>query len=306
MDISKMSAQQQEKYLVEKIFKILKEYGQPMTRADLKEVLSDRDDSIADYIKFERTSEKTQNTYHPFLFKFNFAIKNLAIAGLITSEGKIALTEKGINLNAADFNVDKDVYDISKTYWKEKHKEYLAEKEQEEAGDDSKLEKSGPQEVYNENLKAKLLDAIAKMSPGKFEAFSRALLKKMGVDFTEKGTNISNDGGIDGFGYHRDSNDFRTTRVVIQCKRYNAGDVSSPEIDRFLGAMNKNQADYGIFITNSRFTVSARKAAVEGSPVTLIDGDELVRLIIKYELFLVPVQTYELTDFYKSEDEQTQ
>lgn len=304
MDISKMPAQQQEKYLVECIFKILKEYGQAMSRAELKEVLSDRDDSIANFIKYERTSEKSKKTYHPFLFKFNFAIKNLAIAGLVTSEGKIALTEKGINLNVANFDIERDVYDISKGYWDEKHKEYLAEKEQEKTGDDTNLEKISPQETYNENLKTKLLDAIAKMSPGKFEAFSRALLKKMGVDFTEKGTNISNDGGIDGFGYHRDSNDFRTTRVVIQCKRYNVGDVSSPEIDRFLGAMNKNQADYGIFITNSRFTVSARKAAVEGSPITLIDGDELVRLIIKYELFLVPVQTYELTDFYKIEDEQ--
>lgn len=274
-----------------------------MTRADIKEVMSDRDDNIAKFMLYERISEKTQNTYRPFLFKFNFAIKNLTIAGLITSDDKIALTEKGINLNVADFDIEKDVYDISKEYWKAKHKEYLAEKAQEEAGDDTNLEKNTPQETYNENLKAKLLDAIAKMSPGKFESFSRALLKKMGVEFTEKGTNISNDGGIDGFGYHRDTNDFRTTRVVIQCKRFNANDVTSPDIDRFLGAMNKNQADYGIFITNSRFTVAARHAALEGSPITLIDGDELVRLIIKYELYLVPVQTYELTDFYKIEEE---
>lgn len=140
------------------------------------------------------------------------------------------------------------------------------------------------------------------MPPCKFEAFSRALLKEMGVNFTEKETNISNDDGIDGFGYHRNSNDFRTTRVVIQCKRYNSSDVSSPKIDRSLGAMNKNQTDYGIFITNSRFTVSARKVAVEGSPVTLIDEDELVKLIIRYKLFLKPVQTYELNDFYKSEE----
>ncbi len=302
MNISKMPAGQQERYLVEQIFKVLKEYSHAMSRAEIKEALSDRDDDIAEYMKYERVSKQTQNSYHPFLFKFNFAIKNLIIAGLVENNGKIALTEKGINLNIADFNVEKDVYNVSEQYWKDKHKEYQAEKKQEEAGDTTKLEKSSAQEIYNENLKAKLLDAIAKMSPGKFEAFSRALLKEMGVNFTEKGTNISNDGGIDGFGYHRDSNDFRTTRVVIQCKRYNSGDVSSPEIDRFLGAMNKNQADYGIFITNSRFTVSARKAAVEGSPVTLIDGDELVRLIIKYELFLEPVQTYELNDFYKSEE----
>ena len=62
--------------------------------------------------------------------------------------------------------------------------------------------------------------------------------------------------------------------------------------------MNKKQADYGIFITNSRFTVAAQEAAKEGTPITLIDGDELVRLIIRYELYLEPIKTFELTDFY--------
>lgn len=42
------------------------------------------------------------------------------------------------------------------------------------------------------------------MSPAKFEQFSRALLTKMGVQFTNKGVQISNDGGIDGYGYHID------------------------------------------------------------------------------------------------------
>ena len=116
----------------------------------------------------------------------------------------------------------------------------------------------------------------------------------MGVEFTEKGVQISNDGGIDGYGYHIDANDFRTTRVVIQCKRYNVAPVSEPEINQFLGAMNKYQADYGVFITNGRFTNAAKTAAREGSPITLIDGNELVRLVIRYELYIRPVQTYVL------------
>jgi restriction system protein len=124
----------------------------------------------------------------------------------------------------------------------------------------------------------------------------------MGVEFTEKGVQVSNDGGIDGYGYHVDRNDFRTTRVVIQCKRYNAGPVSEPEINQFLGAMNKYQADYGVFITNGRFTSSAKTAAKEGSPITLIDGNELVRLVIRFKLFIKPVETYVLEDFYDSNE----
>ena len=140
------------------------------------------------------------------------------------------------------------------------------------------------------------------MSPKKFEAFSRALLNRMGVEFTEKGAQISNDGGIDGYGYHIDANDFRTTRVVIQCKRYNVSPVTEPEINQFLGAMNKYQADYGVFITNGRFTNSARVAAREGSPIPLIDGNDLVKLVIKYELYITPVKTYVLDEFYYSEE----
>ena len=119
---------------------------------------------------------------------------------------------------------------------------------------------------------------------------------------TEKGVQISNDGGIDGYGYHVDANDFRTTRVVIQCKRYNVAPVSEPEINQFLGAMNKYQADYGVFITNGRFTNAAKTAAREGSPITLIDGNELVRLVIRYELYITPVKTYVLDEFYNAEE----
>ena len=158
------------------------------------------------------------------------------------------------------------------------------------------------EEKIKDDFKEVLLAAIAKMSPKKFEAFSRALLNRMGVEFTEKGVQISNDGGIDGYGYHIDVNDFRTTRVVIQCKRYNVAPVREPEINQFLGAMNKYQADYGVFITNGRFTNAARDAAREGSPITLIDGNELVRLVKRYELYITPVQTYVLDDFYNTEE----
>ena len=104
----------------------------------------------------------------------------MIIAGLVVDNGKITLTDKGINLNVSDFDVEKDVYNVSDKYWKDKHKEeYQAAKKQEEDGDTTKLDKSSAQEIYNEKLKEKILDAIAKMSPGKFEAFSRALLKEM-------------------------------------------------------------------------------------------------------------------------------
>lgn len=103
----------------------------------------------------------------------------------------------------------------------------------------------------------------------------------MGVEFTNKGIQISNNDGIDGY-YHKDLDDFRTTRVVIQCKMYNTGPITEQNINQFLGAINTFQADYSVFITNNRFTNSARIASREGSPITLIDGNDLVELVIRY------------------------
>ncbi len=81
------------------------------------------------------------------------------------------------------------------------------------------------------DFKEQLLNVIANMTSKKFETFSRTLLIKMGVKFIDIGVQISNDGGIDGYGYHKDLNDFKRTRAIIQCKRYNTGPVIEPDIN---------------------------------------------------------------------------
>ena len=216
-----------------------------------------------------------------------------------TNSSPITLTEKGLYLELDTLDVQKDIIEPSKKHWDELSNN---NKKNKIADVSDNEEETQAEEKIKDDFKETLLASIARMSPKKFEAFSRALLNRMGVEFTEKGAQISNDGGIDGYGYHIDANDFRTTRVVIQCKRYNVSPVTEPEINQFLGAMNKNQADYGVFITNGRFTNSARVAAREGSPITLIDGNDLVKLVIKYELYITPVKTYVLDEFYFSEE----
>ena len=66
--------------------------------------------------------------------------------------------------------------------------------------------------------------------------------------------------------------------------------------------MDKFRAEYGIFITTSTFTRDAIKASRTGTRViTLIDGDHLLELIAKYELYVTKkvITTYELDDFLK-------
>lgn len=306
MNLKNLSSDGKIAYLIKPILTALQEAGGQLERSEIKERISDMDDQIAEFADTVKTSKKTGNPYKEFEYKFNFAVKNLLLVGLLTyiDSSPITLTEKGLYLDIGSLDVEKDIIEVTKPLWKEQSKKNKAPKEintptnaspASESPDD---EEAPPEEKIKDDFRDKLLGAIAKMSPKKFEAFSRALLTRMGVEFTEVGVQISNDGGIDGYGYHTDVNDFRTTRVVIQCKRYNTSPVREPEINQFLGAMNKHQADYGVFITNGRFTMAARKAAREGSPITLIDGNDLVKLVIKYELYITPVKTYILDPFY--------
>ena len=301
MNMKQLSSEGKVAYLVKPILKVLQEAGGQLERAEIKARIADLDDQIAEFAEIEKKSKKTGNTYKEFNFKFNFAIKNLSFVGLLTyaDTSPITLTEKGLYLDVEKLDVEKDVMEASKKRWEQLSQSNRKNKSADPSDNEEEMRE---EEKIEDDFKEKLLVAISKMSPKKFEAFSRALLTRMGVEFTEKGVQISNDGGIDGYGYHTDTNDFRTTRVVIQCKRYNVSPVREPDINQFLGAMNKNQADYGVFITNGRFTNSARQAAREGSPITLIDGNDLVKLVIKYELYITPVKTYVLEDFYNTEE----
>lgn len=301
MNLKELSSDGKVAYLIKPILKVLQEAGGQLERSEIKERIVDLDDQIAEFSETVKRSKKTGNTYREFDFKFNFAIKDLLFNELLTYSysSPITLTEKGLYLDLNTLNVEKDIIETSKKHWEELSKKNKKNRDI-DIGDNE--EETQAEEKIRDDFKEKLLSAISKMSAKKFEAFSRALLNRMGVEFTEKGVQISNDGGIDGYGYHTDANDFRTTRVVIQCKRYNTAPVTEPEINQFLGAMNKYQADYGVFITNGRFTNSARIAAREGSPITLIDGNDLVRLVTKYELYITPVKTYVLDEFYITEE----
>ena len=60
----------------------------------------------------------------------------------------------------------------------------------------------------------------------------------VGISDDNIGVKYVGDGGLDGFG-HITSDDFRTTRVALQAKRWD-GKVSAPEIDKYCGVMELN------------------------------------------------------------------
>lgn len=301
MFYDELNSEQQVSYLMKPIIQVLQEAGGQLERYEIRDRISEKDEHIAEFEQKLYTSGQTGKPYKKFDFKFNFAIKELNYVGIVAYQKYkplITLTQKGTEIDLKNFDVTKEIREIARQYWEEQKQKNT--KKIEDTNDNEANNVSSEDKVIDD-FKVELQNAIAQMSPAKFEQFSRALLTKMGVQFTEQGVQVSNDGGIDGYGYHIDDADFRTTRVVIQCKRFNASAVGEPSINEFLGAMNKFQADYGVFITNSRFTNAAREASRAGTPITLIDGNDLIRLIIKYELFITPVTTYVLDDFYDVE-----
>lgn len=299
-----LNSEEQVSYLIKPIIEVLQAAGGQLERSEIRDRISEMDEHIAEFEQKLYTSNKTGNQYKKFDFKFNFAIKELGYVGIISYvkyNPLITLTQEGASIDLNSFDVKTAVRDKARTYWEEHSGKNKTKSKSVTGSDVEDEETESSEDELLDDFKVKLQSAIANMSPSKFEQFSRALLTKMGVQFTNKGIQISNDGGIDGYGYHIDDDDFRTTRVVIQCKRFNVNPVSEPDINQFLGAMNKFQADYGVFITNGRFTNKAREAAREGTPITLIDGNDLMRLVIRYELYITQVTTYVLGDFY-SED----
>lgn len=275
--------------------------GGQVTRKQVLQELRDSSDVFSEKeIDATRISKKSGKIYHPFQWKFNFAVKHLILAGFIETENgrDLELSKKGRNVDISDFDADRDVRSISES--KMPHRK-MQNKVKPVAIDQYSDEQDESEEI-EEPWRRQLLDALIKMNPRKFELFCRGLLTKMGIDVDdEKGVQYVADGGIDGFGYVR-SDDYRTTRVALQAKRWQ-GKVSAPEIDKFRGAMDKFNAEFGIFVTNSDFTREAVRTAREGTRIiTLINGDQICDLVAKYNYYVEPVTTYRLKDFYLDKD----
>ena len=100
----------------------------------------------------------------------------------------------------------------------------------------------------------------------------------------------SHDGGIDGI---ITEDKLGLNLIYIQVKRYSEGNnVGRPEIQRFIGAMQK--AEKGVFITTSKFTKEALEFANAEirKHIRLVDGDSLVELMIKHSVGLERIKKY--------------
>ena len=133
--------------------------------------------------------------------------------------------------------------------------------------------------LHRESIKSKVLGELKKLSPSSFELFSRNFLNAYGFQ-NMKVTQISKDGGIDGFGKLKIGLTY--LNVAVQCKRWSKGKIGRTEIDKFRGAI-QGEFEQGILITTTSFSHGAEKVSFKPGavPIILIDGNTLVELMIE-------------------------
>lgn len=145
-------------------------------------------------------------------------------------------------------------------------------------------------EQHNAEIRKKLLKRVGALSAEEFEQLIGRLLVAIGFESVEV-TKKSGDGGIDVRGTLVVGDVIRT-KMAVQVKKWK-NNVQAPTIQQVRGSLGSHEQ--GLIITTSDFSSGARQEAErpDALPVGLMNGEQLVDLLIDYEL-IVRSNTYTL------------
>ena len=161
--------------------------------------------------------------------------------------------------------------------------------------------------IIHSEMCDELLAEVKNTTPAFFEKMVVELMQAIGYGGwskdSGKATQYSSDNGIDGI-INEDPLGLDT--IYLQAKRYTDGVIHRPDIDKFIGALTRQGARKGVFITTSSFSSGAREAAKGLSiSVVLIDGQQLAELMIKHNLGVSTKQVYQIkqidSDYFNEE-----
>lgn len=251
-----------------------------------------------------------------FTNRVAWAITHLSQAGLLDrpQRGRYLLSERGKKvLSEYPERVDMTVLAQFPEY-----QEFRSRKKQKQVGGEKSLDvvsdEMSPSEAVGaivegsyDTLAAELLDRILAQPPSFLETLALKLLKAMGYGSREgllEHTGKSGDGGLDGV-VRQDS--LGLDLVGVQAKRYDkdAAPIGRPVIQGFVGALQGAQTSRGVFVTTGRFSSAAKQFAESvGMRLRLIDGKELTRLMVQYNVGVQVRETFELKQVDEEEFEQ--
>lgn len=155
-----------------------------------------------------------------------------------------------------------------------------------------------------DTVRKQIAAALAKVDPYSFEMLIQRLLEAMGYENVTV-TSRSGDGGVDVVADIEVG--ITSVREVVQVKR-RQGSLHRPVLDQLRGSLHRFNAMRGTVITTGCFSRGAQQAAFErgAAPITLIDGDRLVELLIQYKIGVrkrsVEVLEFEPGDFVFEEE----
>jgi hypothetical protein len=136
----------------------------------------------------------------------------------------------------------------------------------------------GAVEAKNREVRERLREVLEELHPKTFEELIGHLLAALGFEDVEV-TRYAGDKGVD----------LRATlvlggvtdvRTAIQVKRLTSSNVGAPTVRELRGGLGPHER--GLIITLSKFSRGAHEEASQPdrSPISLIDGDELIELLV--------------------------
>lgn len=122
----------------------------------------------------------------------------------------------------------------------------------------------------------------SKLDGYEFEHFVAHILECMG--YKARVSSKSGDGGVDVIA-HKDELGFEPPIIKVQCKR-STSQNGEPEVNQLLGALG--EGEYGLFVNLGSYSRPARLLERNKAKLRLIDGDELVDLVLEHYAKLSP------------------
>ncbi|MCM1265557.1 MAG: restriction endonuclease [Candidatus Gastranaerophilales bacterium] len=261
--------------------------------------------------KQEKLPSQTQSTYYNRAMWARTYLKKACLLDY-PERGVIKITQRGLDLLKT--NPKKITKNFLLQYDEFREFQNTVNIEQNETDNSENTEKEKtPDELIAEartiltsHLEADLLSKISENSPTFFEELVAKLLLSMGYGGSEKdilqNRGKSGDEGIDGI-IKQDV--LGLDKIYIQAKRW-SGNVSRPEVQKFVGAVHGQNANRGVFITTSSFSNEAREYAKNiNSNIILVDGKQLAKLMIEYNVGVQIKDTFQIKkideDFFAEE-----
>ena len=233
-------------------------------------------------------------------------------AGLlkVVSRGNYAITDNGLQFlqnHPKEITTD-DLMDIPA------FKDFItnnkeAEKSLKTKSQFSQISNNTPEENIDENynyiihnLVDDVLELVLQKNSDFFERLVMDLLVRMGYG-EGKVTRRSRDGGIDGI---IDEDKLGLEKIYIQAKRWQEGNnVGRSDVESFVGAIDRQRGNKGVFITTSDFTKEAYDHTSTHVNLVKINGRRLAELMIQNNIGVSVKNVYEIkkidSDYFDEE-----